>query len=103
MLDVKGKYCIIRTYSAGVFAAVVADYDPSVGVAHLLNARQLYHWRVLNLQGISLRDLVVYGTDKEFTKLTSEVPEQLVSEVIEILPVSDEREEQLRTWPVYKP
>jgi hypothetical protein len=75
-----GKYCIVRTYSAGVFAGVVKSRDGKEAV--LENARRIWYWS----GAASLSQLAVDGTSNpNGCKFPTEVEEVLLTEVIEII------------------
>lgn len=82
---VKGlKYVIARTYSAGVFAGYLKERKGKE--ATLLNARRIWYWA----GAASLSQLAIDGTSKpKECKFPTEVPEVLLTEVIEVLPVSE--------------
>ena len=78
-------YCIVRTYSAGVFAAYVEYRDGKEAV--LRQARRLWYWDGAN----SLSDIANKGVTKpENCKFTAPVDKEVVTEVIEILYVTKE-------------
>jgi hypothetical protein len=52
-----GKYVIIRTYSAGVWAGTLAQKAGNEVI--LSDARRLYYWKAN--EGISLSAVAVYG------------------------------------------
>lgn len=80
-------YCIIRTYSAGVFAAYVESRNGKEAV--LRQARRLWYWDGAN----SLSDIAIKGVTKpENCKFTTPVDKEVVTEVIEILYVTKEAE-----------
>ena len=79
----KGKYCIVRTYSAGVFAGTIVSRKGKEVV--LKNARRLWYWS----GAASLSQLSIDGVAKpEACKFPAEVPSVILTEAIEILPVS---------------
>jgi hypothetical protein len=79
-----GKYCMVRTYSAGVFAGVVKSRDGKE--AHLENARRIWFWD----GAASLSELATLGTSKPCKcKFPAPVAEVLLAEVIEIIPITD--------------
>jgi hypothetical protein len=79
-----GKYCIVRTYSAGVFAGVVKSRDGKEAV--LENARRIWYWS----GAASLSQLAVDGTSNpNGCKFPAEVEEVLLTEVIEIIPCTE--------------
>lgn len=72
-------YCIVRTYSAGVFAAYVEKREGKE--ATLRKARRLWYWDGAS----SLSQLAVDGTTKpQNCKFPAEVDKIEVTEVIEI-------------------
>lgn len=80
--SVKGmKYCIIRTYSAGVFAGYVKERKGKEAV--ILNSRRLWYWK----GAASLSQLAMEGVKypKE-CKFAMEIPEMELTEVIEVIP-----------------
>ena len=78
------KYVIVRTYSAGVFAGYL---DKRVGKeVTLLSARRLWYWD----GAASLSQLSVDGVCNPATcKFPCEVAEVVLTEVIEVLPVTE--------------
>lgn len=73
------EYCIVRTYSAGVFAAYVEKREGKE--ATLRKARRLWYWDGAS----SLSQLAVDGTTKpQNCKFPAEVDKIEVTEVIEI-------------------
>ena len=80
-----GDYIICRTYSAGVFAGTLVSKEGQEVV--LSNARRLWYWD----GAASLSELAVSGTKKpKNCKFPVEVPEVVLTQVIELIPVSEE-------------
>ena len=79
-----GKYCMVRTQSAGVFAGTVAARN---GAEVLLkNARRIWYWS----GAASLSQLATDGTSKpKECKFPAPVAEALLLEVIEIIPITE--------------
>ncbi len=78
------KYCIVRTYSAGVFAGILTSLEGKVGVVK--NARRLWYWDGAS----SLSDLAVNGVSKpKSCKFPVEVAEIKLTEIIEVIPATD--------------
>lgn len=78
------KYCIIRTYSAGVFAGYVKDRNGKE--VTIVDVRRIWYWDGAN----SLSQLAVDGTQKpENCKFAVLVSEILVTEAIEIIPCTE--------------
>ena len=92
-----GKYCMVRTYSAGVFAGTLAERKGKE--ARLANARRIWYWA----GAASLSQLAIKGTSKpKECKFPAEVPEVLLTEVIEIIPISDAARKSIAEVPVWE-
>lgn len=82
-MDVIGKYCLIRTYSAGVFAGTVQSRNGKE--VFLVNARRIWYWQ----GAASLSELATKGTScPERCKFPAPVAEILLTEAIEIIPIT---------------
>lgn len=97
-VDLDGlKYCIVRTYSAGVFAGYVKERNGKEAL--LLKARRLWYWD----GAASLSELAMYGVSKpENCKFPCEVEEMEVTEVIEIIPATVKAKESIDGVPEWK-
>jgi hypothetical protein len=93
---------IIRTYSSGVHFGEVEEYNPQFGTATLKDSRRLWYWRVMDKKGISLSEVALYGLGSG-SKVCSVLPKIQVSEVIEVIPCSDEAIANIEGQEVYKP
>lgn len=79
------KYVIVRTDSAGCFAGFLKERDGKYAV--LCDARRLWYWDGAS----SLSELAVRGTSRpEKCKFPVAVPSVTLTEVIEILDVTEE-------------
>lgn len=77
-------FCIIRTESAGVFFAKIAERRGAE--ADLLDCRRLWYWD----GAATLSQLAVDGTKKPNNcKFTVTVPRMTVLGIVEIIPCSD--------------
>jgi hypothetical protein len=80
----KGKYCIVRTYSAGVHAGILKSREGKEVV--IQDARRIWYWD----GAASLSQLATDGTSApDNCKFPAPVPEILLTEAIEIIPCSD--------------
>jgi hypothetical protein len=81
----EGKpYVIVRTYSAGVFAGYLDKREGKEGT--ILNARRLWYWD----GAASLSQLAVDGISKpQNCKFPCEVSKIELTEIIEVLPVTE--------------
>ena len=81
---------MVRTYSAGVFFGHIAKRNGKE--ATLLNARRVYYWA----GAASLSQLATEGTvAPENCKFPCAVPKVILTEVIEIIPMTDKAIESL--------
>lgn len=91
------NYCIVRTYSAGVFAGNLVERNGKEG--RVENARRIWQWS----GAASLSQLSVDGTSKpENCKFPCEVPWIELTEIIEILPCSKKAEKSIKGVKIWK-
>ena len=75
------QYCIVRTYSAGVFAGYIKTRNKEE--AEVLKARRLWYWD----GAASLSQLAMEGVSKpENCKFPCEVDSIILTNVVEIIP-----------------
>ena len=92
-----GKYCIVRTYSAGVFAGILISREGKEVV--MRDARRIWYWS----GAASLSQLAVDGTsDPKSCKFPVPVPEITLTESIEIIPTTEKAEKSIREVPIWK-
>jgi hypothetical protein len=92
-----GKYCMVRTYSAGVFAGTIKERNGKEAV--LTDARRVWFWR----GAASLSQLATTGTSKPSEcQFPCAVPEVLLTEVIEIIPITDVAAKSIAEVPVWQ-
>ncbi len=89
-----GKYCIIRTYSAGVHCGYLKSIDGCEVIVE--NCRQIYYWK----GAFTLRELSLNGVT-EGSKLTAPVPMNSLTK-IELIPVEDELAKTLMEYKAYE-
>ena len=86
----EGRYCMVRSRGAGVFAGTVQKLEGQQAL--LSNARRIWYWD----GAASLSQLATEGTKApKKCKFPAPVPEVLLFEVIEIIPISDRAAESL--------
>lgn len=91
-----GKYCMVRTYSAGVFAGTIKERNGKEVI--LTNARRIWYWK----GAASLSELATNGTsDPNGCKFPMPVNEVLLTEVIEIIPITDKAAKSIDSVPVW--
>lgn len=83
-MDLTGKVCMVRTYSAGVFLGEVVSRDGKE--VHLKNARRMWYWD----GAASLSQLATDGTSKPGNcKFPAAVDDVLLTEAIELIPATE--------------
>ena len=88
---------MVRTYSAGVFAGTIKERNGKE--ATLTNARRIWYWD----GAASLSQLAQSGTSKpENCKLPEPVDEVLLTEVIEIIPITDKAKASIDGVAIWK-
>lgn len=91
------KYCIVRTYSAGVFAGFVESRNGTEVV--MCNARRIWYWD----GAASLSQLAMQGTSKpQNCKFPLPVNRVELLNVIEIIDCTDEGKKSIEGVPVWK-
>ena len=92
-----GKYCMVRTDSAGVFAGTIEERN---GKEILLsNARRIWYWS----GAASLSQLAMEGTmNPSECKFSMEVASVLLTETIEIIQISEVARKSIAEVPVWK-
>ena len=87
-----GRYVIIRTYSAGVWAGVLDTKNKNEVI--LKEARRMYKWHCK--KSISLSGIALYGLNQIESKICAPV-DSVWLEAIEIIPVTNESEESIKS------
>ena len=83
-MELVGKVCMVRTYSAGVFLGEVVSREGKE--IHLKNARRMHYWD----GAASLSQLATDGTKKPGScRFPAPVSEVLLTEAIEIIPATE--------------
>lgn len=90
------EYCMVRTYSAGVFAGYVESRDGKE--ITLRNARRIWYWS----GAASLSELAMRGTScPDNCKFPCPVDKVILTEVIEIIPITEQARESIEGVPVW--
>ena len=90
-------YCIVRTYSAGVFAGYVESRNGQEAV--IRNSRGLWYWD----GACGLSQLAVDGTSKpENCKFTVVVDKRELVQVIEIIPCTEKARKNIQAVSIWK-
>jgi hypothetical protein len=79
-----GPLVIVRTYAAGVHIGILGERNGTEATLH--NAVRLWRWRGAN----TLNEVATKGVNRdEYTRISEPVPEIILTQVIEIIPVLD--------------
>lgn len=91
------EYCMVRTYSAGVFAGYVEKRTGKEAV--LRNARRIWRWA----GAATLSQLATDGTsDPQNCKFPCAVDKITLTEVIEIIPMTKKAKKSIDEVPVWE-
>lgn len=91
------EYCMVRTFSAGVFAGYIESRNGKEAV--LRNARRIWQWA----GAASLSQLATDGTsDPNNCKFPIPVDKVILTEVIEIIPITKKAQKSIQEVPVWK-
>lgn len=90
-----GRYCIIRTYSAGVHCGVLKSWNGQEVI--LAEARRIWHWT----GAFTLSEIATNGPTT--AKLSVPLAEMALTQAIEIIPANEKGETWLRGASSHKP
>jgi hypothetical protein len=91
------EYCIVRTYSAGVFAGYVKKRKGKEG--ELISSRRIWYWD----GACSLSQLAMEGTNNPSNcKFAVEVPVIRLTEIIEEIPCTEKARINIQEVPEWK-
>lgn len=91
------EYCMVRTYSAGVFAGYIESRNGKEAV--LRNARRIWYW----CGAASLSQLATDGTSMPSKcQFPTPVDKVTLTEVIEIIPITEKAKKSIEEVPVWK-
>jgi hypothetical protein len=90
-------YVIARTHSAGVFAGYLKERNGKEGT--LVNARRIWYWE----GAASLSQLAMEGTSKPANcRFPIAVEQVVLTEIIELLNVTDAGKKSIEEVPIWK-
>jgi hypothetical protein len=84
-----GEFVLVRTRDAGVHCGTLQTLIDTV--CTLAEARRVWRWRGAN----TLHELSLRGAAEEWTRISEPVPVIYLSQVIEVLPCSEEARKNL--------
>jgi len=82
------KYCVIRSYGAGVFCGYIKEQKSDVNGVNviLINSRRIYYWDgACSLSQLANEGSKIIGN----CKIAVVVPEMFIANVIEIIPMTN--------------
>lgn len=92
------SYCIIRTYSAGVFAGWY-NRNTKGKEGTIKNSRRIWYWDGAN----SLSQLAIDGTNApKNCKFAKVVPETDLKEIIEVIPCTTKAKKSIEGVPIWE-
>ena len=92
----KGKYVIVRSGDAGVFAGILEHFDVQNRCVVIKDSRRLWAWA----GAFTLSAVAQKGVSKpDECKFAIKVPIQVVAEVIELLPCTIKAQQSIKRVP----
>lgn len=92
------KYCMVRTYSAGVFCGWIDPTKTKDGKNTVKEAKRIHYWN----KAASLSELAMKGTyAPEECRIPVPVDIVYLEEVIEVIPMTKEAIETIEKVPVW--
>ena len=92
-----GKHCVVRTYAAGVHIGEVVSVDGTEVI--LKDSRRLWSWE----KAFTLSAVAMNGFDVKNSKVACEVPELLLSDMVELIPTTDKAKVIIKGAPTHEP
>lgn len=93
----QGACVLVRTYSAGVHFGELAGRNGTDVV--LVKARRIHYWE----GAFTLSAVATEGIDAKNSRVSCEVPVILLTQAIEVIPLTIKGLDNLRNQPVHKP
>lgn len=90
-----GKYCIIRTYAAGVHVGYIKQIDLKNLAIELTDSRRIWYWEGAFTLSAVANDGIKDG------KLSAKTENIIVTQLVEIIPCSDKAKKQLENMSIY--
>ena len=92
------KYCVVRTYSAGVHIGSLSGFqekNPQSGM--LINSRRLHYW-----DGAASLSQVAMDGVSDSSRIAMQVPEIHLTDIIEVIPCSEKAAEFFQKAKVWR-
>jgi len=84
-----GRYCVVRTFAAGVHAGTIESVNGSD--VRLKNSRRIWKWQ----NAFTLSEVAIKGIAIEGSRIACVVPDLFLSSMIEIIPCSPESQKAI--------
>lgn len=91
-------YCVIRTYSSGVFAGWI-DRKQRGQSRTIFNARRLWYWKTTGLDVSTIAEKGVVVKDCKFSEIRPEID---LETVIEVQPCTEQSKKSIEEVKVYE-
>ena len=92
------RYCVVRTYSAGVHIGYVKEFGTKQPqYAKLIDSRRLHYWS----GAASLSQVAIDGVN-DSSRIAMELPEIELTDVIEVIPCTEKAETFFKGAPIWK-
>lgn len=92
-----GKYVIVRSNGSGVHAGYVDSYDDNTKTVFLCKSRRLWLWKGFTLSQVANEGMV------SGAKVAQELPEIMITNVLELIPCTEKATKNLSEYEVYVP
>lgn len=93
----ENKYVLVRTYSAGVHLGTLVSLEDTRVI--LKDARRLWYWS----GAFTLNAVAEKGIDFKNSKISIAVPEIVLTQAIEVIPITENLIEVFKTAKEYTP
>lgn len=93
-----GKYVIVRAEGSGCHFGMVKSYDPQDKSVFLEKSRRLWKWTGFTLSAVA-NDGMYDGN----AKLAQELPEIMITNVLELIPCTENAIKNISNYPVFVP
>ena len=93
----EGRYVIVRANGSGVHSGYVLSYDDTTRTVFLNKSRRLWLWKGFTLSQVANEGMA------DGAKVDQELPEIMVTNVLELIPCSDKAIKNLSEYKVFVP
>jgi len=94
----KNQYVIVRSNGSGVHFGIVKSYNENTRTVVLIKSRRLWEW-----YGFTLSAVANQGMSNDKARVAEELPEILITEVLELIPCTEKAIKNLSEYKVHIP